>query len=348
MERLKALLVANTGPQWAEAIIFIAGGVIAGILFSSVICNVIKKITSRTKTILDDIIVVNLNTPVAMLIILGGIAIGLDKITVSAETKYWRDKIIFSIFVCIISWTIMRILASLIIHYAPSEQQNGEDGGAEPLIKTDFKPVLHRLLNITMVIIPLAIIIKSFGYDISAVLATLGIGGAALALAARDILASFFGSIAVLADKPFHVGDRICFLDGNYNKIDGFVTEIRFRTTRVRTFDNRVVAIPNGIFASTPVQNASIEPYVRVLQIVTIRAANGYEKTKHAIELLRNLSPEGVTFGAPNVASLTYTGVGVFKITFIYFLAKDMDYWSGVSAVNIEVIRQFESAGIVV
>ncbi|MDR0526206.1 MAG: mechanosensitive ion channel family protein [Spirochaetaceae bacterium] len=348
MERLKALLVENTGPQWAEAILLTAGGIIAGILFSSIIYNLIKKITSRTKNPLDDVIVGHLNPPIALLFVVGGLSLGLGKIHFSEQTEYWKDRVIFTLFVCIISWTVMRVLDAIIVHYAPSAQYDIDGEENQALIKTDFKPVLRRLVNITMFIIPTAIIVKSFGYDISAVLATLGIGGAALALAARDILASFFGSIAVLADKPFHVGDRICFLDGNYGKIDGFVTEIRFRTTRVKTFDNRIVTIPNGIFGSVPVQNASIEPHTRVVQTITIRASNGYEKTRRAIEILNKISPLNARFGDSHIVSLTYIGVGVFKITFIFFIAKGSDYWNTINAVNLEIIKKFEEAQIII
>ena len=308
MEKLKRLLIENTGPQWAEAILFAAGGVIAGIIFGTILNKIIKRCTKKTKTLIDDIIAEHTRLPMSLLFILTGLSLGLDKLTFSSEGDYLKGKIFFALFVCLISWIIMKILDA---------------------------------------ILPAAIIAKSFGHDITAILAGLGIGGAALALAARDILASFFGSVAVLADKPFHVGDRVRFIDKNYEAIDGFITEIRFRTTRLTTLDNRTVIIPNTIFAAIPVQNVSAEPHTRVLQTISIRSSNGYEKTKTAVDILRNLSPPSAKFGAAHFVSLVSVGIAVYKITFIFFIEKDADYFETINAVNLEIVHQFEKAGIV-
>ena len=288
----------------------------------------------------------------SLLFILTGLSLGLDKLTFSSEGDYLKGKIFFALFVCLISWSIMKILDAIIAHYAPVEtpaRSVSVPNSAEGIkfLQTDFKPVLRRLVNIVMVILPAAIIAKSFGHDITAILAGLGIGGAALALAARDILASFFGSVAVLADKPFHVGDRVRFIDKNYEAIDGFITEIRFRTTRLTTLDNRTVIIPNTIFAAIPVQNVSAEPHTRVLQTISIRSSNGYEKTKTAVDILRNLSPPSAKFGAAHFVSLVSVGIAVYKITFIFFIEKDADYFETINAVNLEIVHQFEKAGIV-
>lgn len=355
MEKIKTLLINNTAPQWVEAILFIAGGIIAGIIFSTIITTLIKKFTARTKTIIDDIIAEHIKTPVALLFILGGCAMGLSKLSLRPESVVLKNKIFFALFVFIISWSIMKIIDAFIAHYAPPVLPDSENKN-KPLIlpggetlksfQTDFKPVLRRLVSIVMVILPLVIVAKSFGYDISAILAGLGIGGAALALAARDILASFFGSIAILADKPFHVGDRIRFIDKNYENIDGFITEIRFRTTRLKTLDNRIVAIPNSIFSAMPVQNVSSEPHTKVLQYITIRSSNGSEKTQRAVTLLKTLAPPDIQFGSPHLVFVSSVGITVYKITFIFFIAKDCDYFESINAVNLEIIRQFEAAGI--
>ncbi|MDR2468677.1 MAG: mechanosensitive ion channel family protein [Spirochaetaceae bacterium] len=353
MEKLKSLLVENTGPQWAEMLLFIAAGIVSALFFSTVIFNLIQNFTKRTKTVIDDTIIAHIRAPISLVLVLGGAALGINNLTISAEAAYWKNKIIFAAFVCIASWMMMKILDSIIAHHVPREiadaEKNGSAGNGEDSIKvlqTDFKPVFRRLVNIVMVILPFAIVAKAFGYDISAILAGLGIGGAALALAARDILASFFGSLAVLADKPFRVGDRIRFIDKAYEAIDGVIVEIRFRTTRLRTFDNRILCIPNSIFSAQPVQNVSSEPHTRIVQIIPIRASNGYEKTQAALEILRTLAPKDVQFGTDHIAALTYTGIAVYKITFIFFIAKDADYFGTINAVNMEIVRCFEKTGI--
>lgn len=353
MEKIKALLVESTGPHWTEAILFMAGGVFVAIIASGIIQLVIKHITSKTKTVIDDIIAEHIHIPAVIVVMLSGVAIGLSKLNFSETAEYRKDKIFFALFVCIACWTLMKILDDIIAQYAPPSDDHPDTktiitpgGESRRIVQTDFKPVLRRLVNIILSVLPAAIIAKSLGYDISAVIATIGIGGAALALAARDILSSYFGSIAILVDKPFHVGDRIRFLDKNYENIDGFVTEIRFRTTRIRTLDNRIVTVPNTVFGAIPIQNVSEEPHTRVMQTVNIRVSNGYEKLKTAVRILKNLSPEGARFGSPNIASLSSVGIGIYKITFLFFIEKDADYFGTINTVNLEIAKRFEEAGI--
>ena len=81
------------------------------------------------------------------------------------------------------------------------------------------------------------------GYDVGALLAGVGIGGLALAMAAKDFVANIFGGITIFVDKPFTVGDRV-----KVNGIDGVVKEIGIRSTRIQTLENRLVTIPNHQF----------------------------------------------------------------------------------------------------
>ena len=102
-------------------------------------------------------------------------------------------------------------------------------------------------------------IAQNLGYSISGLLAGLGIGGLALAMASKDTLANLFGSIMILIDRPFHVGDWITFPGG-----DGTVEEVGMRSTRVRTFAKTVVSIPNHAMANATVENHSLMPKRRI------------------------------------------------------------------------------------
>ncbi len=98
----------------------------------------------------------------------------------------------------------------------------------------------------------LLVVLSNFGYNISSLIAGLGITGIALALAAQETLSNAFGSLSILADKPFKVGDRICI-----DKYEGEVLNIGLRSTRIQTGKNSVVSIPNKMVASLPVENLS-------------------------------------------------------------------------------------------
>ncbi|MDL5503401.1 MAG: mechanosensitive ion channel, partial [Candidatus Methanoperedens sp.] len=89
-------------------------------------------------------------------------------------------------------------------------------------------------------------ILQNFGYNITSLIAGLGLGGLAFALAAQNTVSNFFGSITIFSDKPFQIGDWISVGD-----IEGTVEEVGFRTTRIRRFDQALVTVPNNQFINT-------------------------------------------------------------------------------------------------
>ena len=131
--------------------------------------------------------------------------------------------------------------------------------------KTDSKlddqvvPLLRKALKIFLAVLAFILVAQNLGYSVSGLLAGLGIGGLALAMAAKDTLANLFGSLMILIDRPFHVGDWITFPGG-----DGVVEEVGLRSTRVRTFAKTVVSIPNQALANATVENHSLMPKRRI------------------------------------------------------------------------------------
>lgn len=96
------------------------------------------------------------------------------------------------------------------------------------------------------------IIISELGYDINGLVAGLGLGGLTIALAAQDVAKNFFGGIVILTDKPFAVGDWI-----QTSTIEGVIEDITFRSTRIRTFSDSIVTIPNSVLSNEAITNGS-------------------------------------------------------------------------------------------
>ena len=127
-------------------------------------------------------------------------------------------------------------------------------------------PLAGRTLRVFIVIIGGILIIQNLtGVKLGALLASLGIGGIAVALAAKDSIANFFGTLTILFDKPFQLGDRI--LIDNY---DGVVEDVGFRSTRIRTLTGHLVTIPNEKAVSSGVENIGKRPHIRWLTNITI------------------------------------------------------------------------------
>lgn len=119
-------------------------------------------------------------------------------------------------------------------------------------------PLVRKALKIFIVIIGALVVLQSLDFNITALLAGISIGGIALALAAQDTLKNLFGSLMIFLDRPFQIGDWI-----NFSGVDGTVEEVGFRSTRVRTFANSLVYVPNGKLADMTIDNFGLRQYRR-------------------------------------------------------------------------------------
>ena len=120
-------------------------------------------------------------------------------------------------------------------------------------------PILRKTVRSVVWILGVITAMNNAGFDVGALLAGVGIGGLAMAMAAKDFVANIFGGVTVFVDKPFKVGDRIV-VDG----IDGTVQEIGIRSSRLITLQGRMVTIPNNSFTNSPVENITAEPSRKV------------------------------------------------------------------------------------
>jgi MscS family membrane protein len=121
---------------------------------------------------------------------------------------------------------------------------------AEARTRTTLAPVLAKSCQIFFITIAALLVLQNLGYNVAGLLAGLGIGGLAVALAAKETLANLFGSIALLMDRTFQVGDTI-----KQGDVQGVVEKIGLRSTKVKTKEGFVVSIPNQLITNAPVTN---------------------------------------------------------------------------------------------
>ncbi|WP_041675208.1 mechanosensitive ion channel family protein [Sulfurimonas autotrophica] len=150
-------------------------------------------------------------------------------------------NIIYGFYFTLIIYIIVNTAAVIKLNTFEKEKSN---------IKSELINVGLKIINFFIVIIGLLIVLYFAGVDLTAVLSGLGIGGFAVAFAAKDTISNFFGTLSVLFSDVFSQGDWI-EVDGK----EGVVVEIGLRVTTLRTFDNALIAIPNGIFASKDIKN---------------------------------------------------------------------------------------------
>lgn len=151
--------------------------------------------------------------------------------------------------------------------------------------KTDTKlddqlvPLIRKTLRFFVLVMGVILILQNNGYNVASLIAGLGIGGLAVALAARDTLANFFGSVTIFIDKPFRIGDWIKVGD-----VEGTVEEVGFRSTRIRTFYNSLVSVPNSNISNNDVDNLGMREYRRLLTTLNLTYSTSPEQMEAFVE----------------------------------------------------------------
>lgn len=208
-------------------------------------------------------------------------------------------------------------------------------------------PIVRKTLRVFVIIVAGLFIAQNiFNWNIGALLAGLGIGGLAFALAAKDTLANFFGSVTIFTDRPFQMGERVKI--GGH---DGIIEEVGFRSTRIRTLAGHLVTIPNSIVANSPVENIGRRPYIKRVLDVTITYDTPLEKVLRAVEIIREMldarkdhfptdMPGRVYFNEFNPASLNIV---------VYYWFDPPEWWEYLAFThefNMELLRRFNEENI--
>jgi len=177
--------------------------------------------------------------------------------------------------------------------------------------------LLSKILKISVVAIGVIVIIQEWKYDVTGLIAGLGVSGIIVALAGKDAATSLFSSVMIMLDKPFVVGDWITTA-----RADGIVEEIGFRSTKIRTFDRALVSIPNTVLSSDAITNWSKAEKRRITLKVIVA---------------HNTSAEDMVKFIEKVKAMLHTNQDIYKENIQAYLEK-------ISELGIEVIVQFFTA----
>jgi len=210
-------------------------------------------------------------------------------------------------------------------------------------------PVVRKSLRITIAIIAALWIADGIlGAQIRTIMLSAGVGGIAIALAAKDTIANFFGSVTIFADRPFQI-DELVKIEGHYGPIE----EVGFRSTRVRTLDGHLVTIPNNTIANSIVENVGRRPYIRRTSNITITYDSGHDKAQQAVQIIKKVLasiPEiNGDAGLPPRVYFNKFNDWSLNIYMTYWFKPGNDWWGFQEVnerVNLEIMKQFEAEQI--
>jgi MscS family membrane protein len=326
----------NTLTSWTLAALGITASILVAKSVYWMIGHSVKKVTGTTSNRFDDILVDTLEEPVVFTLILTGVWYSLHilKLPDTLSTVLSRAYYVLIIFTA--AWLIVRLLDALIETYLVPYVQESEGKLDDQLL-----PIIRKGLKLTVWIIAAIVALDNAGYDVKAVLASLGIGGLALALAAKDTLANLFGSFTIFVDKAFLVGDRI-----QVKGYDGFVREVGIRSTRIQTLDGRMIVIPNQFVADETIVNVTSEPSRKITMDLGLTYDTTPEKIELAMSILREIASENPDTEDDIVTAFTEFGDSALNIRFIYYIKKDAGIFETQNSINLEILRRFNAQKI--
>lgn len=306
--------------------------------FVNLILSLLRKVTQKTKTTLDDELILAIDPPARLLVIALGfsIAFGLIGIPIHAESfagHVLRSAVAFTIF-----WALYRagdILAKLFERVAKRTRTTLDD---------ILIPYITKGIKVIVIIIGISVIAKEWNYDLGALLTGLGLGGLAFALAAQETVANFFGGLTIMVDKPFQIGDWIQTPD-----VEGTVEDIGFRSTRVRTFAHALVTVPNSGLAKSNITNWSRMGKRRITFRMSLTFATSAQQMETAVARIRDML-EGHPDIHPDTIFVFFDGFSENgPELFLYFFTKTTiwkEYLKVKEDVNLKLMHILDDLGV--
>ena len=308
------------------------------VLFLTLLVNLIQRRVlnrlsarfEKNTTYWDDVVVLALRRPLSVLILVVGLGFALDIIRSEAEAVIFEavDPVRTVSIIVILAWFLVRLI------------KQGEDGiiaqreaVGEPYDRTTLDAIA-KLLRVSVTIAATLVALQTLGFSVSGVLAFGGIGGLAVGFAAKDLLANFLGGLTIYLDRPFAVGDWIRSPDRD---LEGTVEHIGWRLTRIRTFDQRPLYVPNSTFSTIAVENPSRMHHRRIYETIGIRYEDAGKMAaivSHVEQMLRS-HPEIETQATLMVNFTTFAPSSLDF--FIYTFTKTTD-WAKYHQVKQDVL----------
>ncbi|MFC1616440.1 mechanosensitive ion channel family protein [Patescibacteria group bacterium] len=339
MDKIKEILVYELGPNTVQDYLIAVGLFIVLYICFKIIRHVIlkriKAVAERTKSNLDDILIKLIEKIPNFIYLIVAIYFPLKFLT----THEGFDRVIDGIFVIAIIYELIQIAQELVEFginlYMNRHGKNGKQA-------THTFGGLRLMIKMVLWSVGLLLILSNLGFDISTLIASLGIGGIAIALALQNILSDIFSSFSIYFDKPFEIGDNI--IVGEHQ---GTVKEIGLKTTRLKALKGEELVISNQELTSARIQNFKKIEKRRVVFNIGITYDTESEKLKRVNDIVKKAinSQELADFDRSH-----FVEFGEYSLNFeiVYFVnsREHPDYVRTQEAINFEIFDAFKKEGI--
>ncbi len=263
-ESVQALLLEVLRLPYVQALLWGVGSVLAAKLMDLLVTRSLRRLARHTRTTLDDQIIDVLHSPVFLSVVLVGLAFAAEALALPETLGFVVQGALKTLAILLWTGALLRITGILLERLSRlADRVRWLDARTLPLFSNTAKVAIVGLAAYFLML--------SWNIEVTAWLASAGIVGLALGLAARDTLANLFGGLAILVDAPYKVGDFILLDTGER----GRVTKIGLRSTRILTRDDIEITIPNAQIANAKIVNESGGPWQKERVRVTVSVAYG-------------------------------------------------------------------------
>jgi MscS family membrane protein len=297
----------------------------------------LRKWSARTATKLDDLVLELLRGPVKIVVFVILLHLGLRVFA----WPVWAASFISSGLKLTVACSLTYV-ALKCVDLSMGLWQKRAEAVQEGMLDMQLFPIIRKTAKIFVLIVAILVTSQNLGMNVTGLLASLSIGGLAVGLAAQDTLSNLFGAVAIFADKPFRVGDRI-----QLDSIDGTVEAIGLRSTRVRNQEGFLVSVPNKNMASANIINISKRPNIKTVMNIGLTYDTRAEKIELAMRIIHDIyRPHPKT--ADLLVSFNKFESSALNILVVHWWNSTdfKEYLLGFQKLNLELKKRFDAEGI--
>lgn len=323
--------------QWIAlivlAIVFASISRLLSIIGVRLLELILKRVSSRRNPAILDMFV----PPLQLLIAVACYRAGTEWIAPAAKVQLFLNRALAFLFFLGLGWAGAKIVDLLIarLRVVLLSRQHSFSYSALPLAS--------RILKIAILLLIIAAILSDWGYNTTTILAGLGVGGIAVALAAQKTIENLFGGVAVISDRPVSIGDT-CKVGDRV----GTIEDIGLRSTRLRTVERTVLSIPNGQFAAMTIENLSDQDKMKFHFTFNLRRDTTPEQVRNVLSSIARILAEHKNVDAGKLP-VRFIGVGSYSLdleVFAYVLTQNGDEFLEVQQdILLQILDAIKAAG---
>jgi len=333
---LQSLLTSNTIQDAVYALLAAVAFMLVLHLLRKLVLHRLQRVASNTETVIDDFLVQILSATRGLLVVATGLYLGTHFLTLPANLEKLVDRVFVTVLILQIGLWVNRGLIFWLTHRFT--QGDKEDEGARAMTLS----LLSFLGRAVVWALVLLLMLDNLGINVTALVASLGIGGIAVALAAQNILGDLFASLSIAIDKPFVIGDFIVI-----DTVMGSVEHVGLKTTRIRSLSGEQIVLSNNDLLKSRIRNYKRMQERRALFAIGVT----YDTPVAQLELIPTLIRQAIEAQAETrLDRVHFKSMGAFSLDFeavYYVLQSDYALFMDIQqAINLQLIRSFRQHGI--